>query len=183
MHLLVEADDNRALSRGMQGLAIRMARGLNQLMQRRGRVFADRYHAHVLRTPSEVRRALHYILHNYRHHAAERGQSLSPTYCDPYSSAIQITSNLDQTGPPTHPPQTWLLRSAVAERLTRSAVSERLARSAVSERLARSAVSERLARSAVSERLARSAVSERLARSAVSARLARSAVSEPLLRV
>jgi REP element-mobilizing transposase RayT len=42
VHLIVEADDNRALSRGMQGLTIRMARSLNRVMQRRGSVFADR---------------------------------------------------------------------------------------------------------------------------------------------
>jgi REP element-mobilizing transposase RayT len=68
LHLMVEAEDTRALSRGMQGLAIRCARTLNRLWQRRGAVFSDRYHAHVLRTPTEVRRALRYVLENARRH-------------------------------------------------------------------------------------------------------------------
>jgi REP element-mobilizing transposase RayT len=62
LHLLVEARDGRALSRGMNGLAVRIARGLNRLWRRVGRVFGDRYHSRVLRSPSEVRRALVYVL-------------------------------------------------------------------------------------------------------------------------
>jgi len=38
---LVEAEDERALSRGMQGLAVRIARGVNRALERTGRVFAD----------------------------------------------------------------------------------------------------------------------------------------------
>jgi REP element-mobilizing transposase RayT len=68
MHLMVEACDRRALSRGMQGLGVRMARALNRCWGRTGRVFADRYHAHVLRSPTEVRRVLSYVLQNARHH-------------------------------------------------------------------------------------------------------------------
>jgi REP element-mobilizing transposase RayT len=46
MHLVVEADDKRALARGMHALEIRIALALNRLMgRRRGRVFADRYHS------------------------------------------------------------------------------------------------------------------------------------------
>ena len=40
LHLLCEARDRRALARGLQGLLIRIARGLNRLLGRRGRVFA-----------------------------------------------------------------------------------------------------------------------------------------------
>ena len=57
----------------MQGLLIRVARGLNRFWERKGKVFADRFHARVLRTPREVRNALHYLFHNARqpsnHHA------------------------------------------------------------------------------------------------------------------
>ncbi len=62
LHFVIEADNTRSMSRGMQGLAIRMAKSLNRVMNRRGSVFADRFHAHVLRTPSEVRHALAYVL-------------------------------------------------------------------------------------------------------------------------
>ena len=68
VHLIVEAPNRVRLSRGMQGLGIRIARALNRVMQRRGRVVADRYHAHILKTPSEVRRARAYLLTNAHHH-------------------------------------------------------------------------------------------------------------------
>jgi REP element-mobilizing transposase RayT len=68
IHLIVEAKDRPALSRGMQGLAIRIALGLNRLWERTGRVFADRYHDRILRTPREVRNALSYVLNNARRH-------------------------------------------------------------------------------------------------------------------
>src|SRR5262245_4211498 len=54
LHLVVEAEEARALSRAMQGLGVRIARGLNRELGRRGRVLADRYHARALETPREV---------------------------------------------------------------------------------------------------------------------------------
>jgi REP element-mobilizing transposase RayT len=68
VHLIAEADDHVVLSRGMQGLLVRVARALNRLWRRRGPVFADRYHARHLRSPREVRAALVYVLLNARHH-------------------------------------------------------------------------------------------------------------------
>jgi REP element-mobilizing transposase RayT len=59
LHLLVEAEDATALSRGMQGLAIRCARAINRVLRRRGKVFADRFHSHALRAPREVARPVH----------------------------------------------------------------------------------------------------------------------------
>ena len=68
LHFVVEAIDRRALSRAMQALSVRVARALNALWQRVGSVFADRFHARILRTPREVRNVLVYVLHNARHH-------------------------------------------------------------------------------------------------------------------
>ena len=73
MHLIIEAKGREQLSRGVQGLSIRVARRLNTLWQRRGRVFADRYHARILRTPREVRHCLNYVLNNSNRHLAQRG--------------------------------------------------------------------------------------------------------------
>jgi REP element-mobilizing transposase RayT len=80
VHFVVEATDARALSRGMQGLLVRVARALNRLWGRRGSVFADRYHARILRTPREVRNALAYVVLNAQKHGI-RVQGI-----DPYSS-------------------------------------------------------------------------------------------------
>jgi REP element-mobilizing transposase RayT len=83
VHLVMEADDRRALGRRVQGLEIRIARAMNRLMGRkRGTVFADRYHARALRTPLEVKRALEYVLKNRRHHVGARAAAI-----DAYSSA------------------------------------------------------------------------------------------------
>lgn len=80
VHMMVEARDRAALARGMQGLAVRMARALNRCWERVGRVFADRYHARALRSPREVRAALGYVLQNARRHGLRlRG-------ADPFSS-------------------------------------------------------------------------------------------------
>jgi len=79
VHLLAEATDARALSRGMQGLGIRVARGLNQVMEKRGGVLRDRYHARILRTPTEVKRVRFYLLNNARHHFTDAPES---TPCD-----------------------------------------------------------------------------------------------------
>src|SRR5215468_5627711 len=80
IHLVVEAAGSRALSQAMQGLGVRVARGLNGMMGRKGRVLADRYHAHVLRTPTQVKRAVHYVRNNFAKHTAAK-------CVDEYSSA------------------------------------------------------------------------------------------------
>ena len=87
LHLIVEAPSTRSLSRAMQGLAIRIAKGLNGLMGARGTVFEARYYATVLRTPRAVRAALAYVLNNYRRHAAAWRKRVTPGWLDPYSSA------------------------------------------------------------------------------------------------
>src|SRR5688572_2419802 len=70
LHLIVEGSCRNGLSRGLQGLAIRMARALNRLWRRLGSVFADRYHDRILRSPREVWNALRYVLNNARKHGA-----------------------------------------------------------------------------------------------------------------
>jgi REP element-mobilizing transposase RayT len=131
IHLLVEAVDQVALGRAMKGFGVRVARRLNRLGGRSGRVIADRYHARYLRTPTEVRRAIIYVLQNGAKHARDegrlsRGQSV---WIDPHSSAAYFTGwhprcqkwipardapahPLHRWGPPVIPvvpPRTWLL--------------------------------------------------------------------------
>jgi REP-associated tyrosine transposase len=71
--MIVEAPDAESLGRAMKDLEVRVARALNGVMNRRGPVFADRSHAHLLRTPSEAARAVTYMLENFRLHR-ERGK-------------------------------------------------------------------------------------------------------------
>ncbi len=114
LHLLAEADGNRALSEGMQGLTVRLAKGLNRMMRRHGKVFADRFHAHVLDSPTEVRNALAYVLLNHRSHLARIGAP-APARLDRFSSAATFDGwkGANRAAPPgvTSPPSTWLLRT------------------------------------------------------------------------
>jgi REP element-mobilizing transposase RayT len=82
VHLVCEADDARSLARGLQGLCVRIARGLNKLWDRAGQVFDDRYHSRPLKTPTEVRNTLRYVLQNAQHHGIDVLGGI-----DPYSSA------------------------------------------------------------------------------------------------
>lgn len=84
VHLIVEAKDAEALGRGMMSIASRLARAVNRVFSRKGRVLTDRYHARVLKTPREVRNALAYVLLNARRHAGRRAKQLGTL--DPASS-------------------------------------------------------------------------------------------------
>jgi REP element-mobilizing transposase RayT len=91
LHLIVEAEDNEALARGMQGFKVSVARHVNRAMgdehgRRRGRVFAERYHLVVITSPTQMRRVLAYVLNNWRHHRDVRP---APGWLvDPYSTAF-----------------------------------------------------------------------------------------------
>ena len=82
LHLVVEAVDKRALSSGVRGVAIRVARYVNELLSRRGPLWADRWHGRALGSPREVRNALAYVLLNFRKHSRGRAGA----GIDPYSS-------------------------------------------------------------------------------------------------
>ena len=117
-HLLVEAADRATLSRGLQGLAIRIAKALNKLWRRRGTVFADRYHDRVLTSLREVRNALRYVLANGKKHAAEGREVTVPHAIDTFTSAPWFDGfrepvrvlGLEAIARPTAEPRTWLLR-------------------------------------------------------------------------
>ena len=117
VHLIVEAEGTRAFALGVRALSIRLARRLNVMMGRSGPVFGDRYHAHVLRTPAEVRNAVRYVLGNFESHAARRGEPTSSRgWVDPFSSASAKAPREAQGSlfvePATRTARTWLLRQA-----------------------------------------------------------------------
>jgi REP element-mobilizing transposase RayT len=84
LHLMVEAHGKQALSRGMLGLKVRLARRLNRRLGRSGAVFADRYHARILRTPKETYLVLRYVLCNSAKHLSEHGWRIVDTHFDRY---------------------------------------------------------------------------------------------------
>ncbi len=72
VHLIVEAHGFDALGRGMKSLGARLARAVNRVFSRTGPVLKDRYHHVVLKTPTQVRNALRYVLLNGQKHARRR---------------------------------------------------------------------------------------------------------------
>jgi hypothetical protein len=94
VHLIVEGVNAAA----MKGLGVRVARGLNRLLDRSGRVIGDIYHARALRTPTEVRNAVHYVLHNHHRHT---GLAAADEFCS--TAQPQLTAR----------PQTYLLRKLI----------------------------------------------------------------------
>jgi REP element-mobilizing transposase RayT len=93
VHLIVERVNGAA----MKGLGVRIARSLNRLLRRRGRVIEDHYHAHALRTPAEVRNAVSYVVRNHEKHTGVRGADEFSSLAQPQLAAA---------------PQTWLLQRA-----------------------------------------------------------------------
>jgi REP element-mobilizing transposase RayT len=120
LHLTVEADNQRALSRGMQAFKISAARHLNREMGHTGTVFPERYHANPIRGRRQARDARCYVINNWRRHGKDRGVSWP---VDPFSSGISFTGWRGLTKPFTPPawysplpvsrPETWLLSEGI----------------------------------------------------------------------
>ena len=86
---------------------VRIAKAINRTLNRRGTVWADRYHSRMLSTPREVRHALVYVLQNWRKHLrGVRG-------VDPRSSGAWVTGWRSAIDIPSERPlvataRTWL---------------------------------------------------------------------------
>jgi REP element-mobilizing transposase RayT len=125
IHLLVEADNQMALSRGMQGFQISAAKLINaavsikRAVRRRGQVFADRFHQEIITTPRQARNALSYVLNNWRKHREDRDRTW---LVDPFSTGAGFNGWKELAGrdlmwrpPETYEglivwfPKTWLL--------------------------------------------------------------------------
>jgi putative transposase len=117
IHALVEAESKDALARGMQGFEVSVAKRLNKAMGRkRGKVFAHRYHAETIKTPTQARNTLVYLFNNWKKHRVD-----GPWRIDPWSSAAQFQGWATPHGyaPPREPlpvvsAQSWLLREGWA---------------------------------------------------------------------
>ena len=107
--MLVEADGTPALSRGMQGLGIRLAKAINCRIGRAGRVWSDRFHCRALRTPREVRNGLIYVLLDGRkHHVTGRG--IDPCASGSWFGGWRHWIDAPREPAPVRAPTIWLLR-------------------------------------------------------------------------
>jgi hypothetical protein len=124
LHLMVEASTRGDLLAGVRGFSISIARRINRLVFRRGRVFADRWHGRALRTPRAVRSALVYLLGNFRKHGAACRNPIDTCSSAPYFSHFSELSGkrpverdpsltpreLRLCGSPVSDAESWLLR-------------------------------------------------------------------------
>ena len=130
IHLIAEAADRMALSRGIRAFEISAARRINAAASRRrrsqrtGRVFPDRYHARILSSPRAARHALRYVMNNWRKHGEHERQDARAWLLDPFSSGLAFTGWKELEGRlwrwqppdsyvplPVAAPRTWLLRT------------------------------------------------------------------------
>jgi hypothetical protein len=123
IHLICEAKNRTALSRGIQGFKSRLGQTINNRLGRKGAVFTDRYHERILTNPTQCRHALAYVLNNQRHHAYAEHASYPAGCVDPHSSAMKFSGwsrrvTTWSQAPPTAwddlptvaAPTSWLLR-------------------------------------------------------------------------
>jgi hypothetical protein len=66
VHLIIEATNNKLLTKGMRSLTITLAKAINK-----GRIQIQRYHLHVLKTIRERKNAVHYVLLNEKKHTGK----------------------------------------------------------------------------------------------------------------
>ena len=110
VHLIVEAEHGHALSGGVRGLAIRLARAVNRVLGRHGRVWDGRYHARALTTPRAVRHALVYVLMNFRKHL-KRVTGIDPCSSAPWFAGWRALRTAAGIGPPpVAAARSWLAR-------------------------------------------------------------------------
>jgi putative transposase len=107
IHLVVEGDAQVALVRGVQGLAGRCAKAVNRAVGRRGRVWSSRHHRHALRTPTETRRGLVYVLLNFRKHL-RAAPGVDPRSSGPWFNGWCRRMPAPSGVRPVEPPKTWL---------------------------------------------------------------------------
>ena len=131
VHLLVEADHQTALSRGLQSFQISAAKHLNRAVsiarklprRRRGTVFPDRFHQEIITTPRQARHALAYVLNNWRKHREDESRATRAWNVDPFSTGALFTGWRERADEPllwrlrdtykplvVYLPNTWLLQ-------------------------------------------------------------------------
>jgi putative transposase len=108
-HFIIEAQDKDALSRGLRGLAIRLARAVNRALRVHGAVWADRYHARELKTPRAVRNAIVYVLMNAKKHGARVASGIDAFSSAPWFSGFAARHVAPEDEPcPVFAARTWL---------------------------------------------------------------------------
>ncbi len=84
IHLYAEAVNNADLSKGMKAFGVTLVKKINRYQQRSGSLYKHRYHLRILKSATEVKNVINYILKNGMKHR----KSKSPF--DLYNSALVL---------------------------------------------------------------------------------------------
>jgi hypothetical protein len=89
--------------------------------RRRGSVFPDRFHQEIIKNPRQARRALSYVLNDWRKHTEDRARATRTWKVDPFSTGALFSGWKERAEASTlfrwptyeplvvYLPQTWLL--------------------------------------------------------------------------
>ena len=128
VHLIVEAENRKALSKGMQAFQISAAKHINAEIskgklkgiswyeakrrglvtgeRKKGQVFADRYHEEAITSPRQARNAIAYVLNNWRKHKEHYDQRARTWQIDPFATGWSFDGWKEREGEPF----VWKLR-------------------------------------------------------------------------
>jgi hypothetical protein len=107
-HFIIEAHDKDTLSRGLRGLAIRLARAVNRAIGVSGQVWGDRYHARDLKTPLMVRNGIVYVLMNAKKHHTVIDSGVDAFSSAPWFDGFVCPVETPDGLCPVYAPRTWL---------------------------------------------------------------------------
>lgn len=72
VHLLIEADNNKNLHKGMQAFGITIAKAINKFKRDKGAVYKHRYHFRQISSLRDFSNVLNYIFHNGIKHGSSK---------------------------------------------------------------------------------------------------------------
>jgi REP element-mobilizing transposase RayT len=105
MHLIVHAPNAADLARAIKGMAVRIARAINRLLDRVGSLFAERYHASIFRAEPRfrqaIRNAVEYVSNNARRHGL---LIVGPDPCSSAHPGNALAVPFSSDPPSTRPP-------------------------------------------------------------------------------
>ena len=124
VHLIVEAESTHCLISGMRSFSARLVGRVNRLLFRRGQLVSDRWHGRALSTPRAVRRALVYVLANFKKHGLGAASAIDPCSSAPFFTHFEefprvppflmdptlIPRAIRSRAPPVARASSWLLR-------------------------------------------------------------------------
>ena len=78
VHLIIETLTNSSLTTGMKSLLNTITRFIGK-----GTIQIERYHLHILRSPTEVSNAVNYVINNHEKHTGKNDQTFSGMFYEP----------------------------------------------------------------------------------------------------